>query len=254
VTPPVVRLEQARFGYRGVVAARADLQVEPGEFVAVLGANGSGKSTLVKGMLGLVERYGGEVAWFGQPLGSLRERWRIGYVPQRQLAASPIPATIDELVRSGRVARAGLVGRPRAEDRRAVDAAIDAVALGEHRRRRVGELSGGQQRRALVARALAGDPDALVLDEPLAGVDRENQQALADTLATLAARGATLVVVLHELGALEPLVTRAVVMAAGEVGFDGPPAEAPAELDAAHHDHDTHAAPEPVSRLGLFPR
>lgn len=254
MTVPVLRLDEVRFGYRGSVAARADLHVDSGEVVAVLGANGSGKSTLVKGMLGLVDRYGGEVSWFGQPLGALGERWRIGYVPQRQLAASPIPATVEELVRSGRVARTGVLGRHRAPDRRAVDAAIEAVALGDQRRLRVGELSGGQQRRALVARALAGEPDALVLDEPLAGVDRENQQALADTLSVLAERGATLIIVLHELGTLEPLVTRTVLLAAGEVAFDGAPNDAPTELHAAHHDHDPHAAPEPIARLGLFSR
>ena len=89
MTDPVVRLDDVRFGYRGAIAAHADLDIDSGEVVAVLGANGSGKSTLVKGTLGLVDRYGGEVTWFGQPLGALGDRWRIGYVPQRQLAASP---------------------------------------------------------------------------------------------------------------------------------------------------------------------
>jgi zinc transport system ATP-binding protein len=255
VTEPVVRLRDAVFGYRGVVAARADLEIAPGEVVAVLGPNGSGKSTLIKGMLGLIDCYGGDVEWFGSPLGRFSERWRIGYVPQRQLAVSPIPVTVEELVRSGRVARTGVLGRYRVSDRRAVAAAINTVGLADQRRVPVGQLSGGQQRRALVARGLGGGADVLLLDEPLAGVDRENQQALTATFTALVAGGATLLVVLHELGPLDTLVTRTVSLAAGEVVYDGPATQAPPELVAAHGDVDPHGgAQESVPRLGLFPR
>jgi len=255
VTVPAVHVRQARFGYRGTVAACADLRIDPGEVVAVLGPNGSGKSTLVKGMLGLVDCYSGEVEWFGHPLSGFRDRWRVGYVPQRQLAASPIPATVEELVRSGRVARTGVLGRFRVGDRQAVDEAIDTVGLTDRRRLPVGQLSGGQQRRALVARGLAGGPDVLVLDEPFAGVDRDSQLALAATFSELVTRGATLVIVLHELGPLVTLVTRTVCLADGEVVYDGPPGQTPAELQGDHANLDPHGSPpDPVSRLGLFPR
>jgi len=255
VTPPVVRLADASFGYSGTVAARADLQIEAGEVVAVLGSNGSGKSTLVKGMLGLVECYGGTTEWFGRPADAFHERWRVGYVPQRQLAASPIAATLEELVRSGRVSRMGLFGRYRSADRQAVAHAIGVVGLDDRRRVPVRQLSGGQQRRALVARALAGEADVLLLDEPFAGVDRESQEALAETFRMLAARAVTLIVVLHELGPLDGVVTRSVCLDAGEVVYDGVPAQSPTP---AHGDHDPHGDSESAHRtrpgLGLFPQ
>src|SRR5690606_2866200 len=127
----------------------------------------------------LVDCYGGHTAWFGEPGRAPAERWRVGYVPQRQLGATPVPVTVAEVVRSGRVARAGVFGRHRAADRAAVESAIDAVGLAGRERTPVAELSGGQQRRVLVARALASDAEVLVLDEPFAGVDAENQAALA---------------------------------------------------------------------------
>ncbi|MDO8388990.1 MAG: metal ABC transporter ATP-binding protein [Actinomycetota bacterium] len=255
---PVVRLVGAGFGYEGVVAARADLVVQAGEVVALLGANGSGKSTIIKGMLGLIDHLGGEVEWFGRPMASFRERWRVGYVPQRELAASPVPATLDEVVRSGRVARIGLLGRYRAADRRAVARAIRTVGLDERRRTPVRQLSGGQQRRALVARALAGDAEVLVLDEPFAGVDHESQEALAATFRDLAANGVTLIVVLHEVGPLEGVVTRSVCIDNGEVLYDGPPGQRPASMPDdpdphGGHDHHHSGDHEQRPRLGLLP-
>ncbi|HWL43537.1 MAG TPA: metal ABC transporter ATP-binding protein [Ilumatobacter sp.] len=239
LTAPVVRLADVAYGYAGATAVRAALAIEPGEVVAVLGPNGSGKSTLVKGMLGLVDCYGGATEWFGRPDGSLRERWRVGYVPQRQPGLTPVPVTVTEMVRSGRVARVGVFGRHRGADRAAVAAAIDTVGLSHRRTTPVGDLSGGQQRRVLVARALASEAEVLVLDEPFAGVDAENQDALATTFTTLATRGVTLIVVLHELGALAPLITREVCLVGGTVDYDGPPSAHPADHVHDHHD-DPH--------------
>jgi zinc transport system ATP-binding protein len=255
LTGPVVALRDARYGYQGEVRVRADLSVALGEVVAVLGPNGSGKSTLIKGMLGLVDSLGGATEWFGQPLHEWRERWRVGYVPQRQLPASPIPATVAEVVRSGRVARNGVLGRYRAGDRRAVAEALATVGLADRRNSPIGHLSGGQQRRALVARALASEADVLVFDEPFAGVDAESQEELADTFRQLADRGVTQIVVLHELGPLDDVITRAIVLVDGAVVYDGPAAERPHELSYDHHHHHddepSYGPPDGEPRIGL---
>ena len=256
MSPPVLRLADASFGYRGVVAAHADLRADVGEVVALVGANGSGKSTLMKGALGLIDCYGGEVEWFGQPFDRLERRSVVGYVPQRQPSTSPIPSTLEELVRTGRLARTGILGRYRPSDRRAVAEAIRTVGLDGQHRTPVRELSGGQQRRALVARALAGQADALVLDEPFAGVDQESQEVLAAVFRDLAYSGVTLLIVLHELGPLEGVVTRVVHLAGGVVVLDGEPTQRSAAL-VGLGDHDAHC--DEVEKLGprmfgLFPR
>jgi zinc transport system ATP-binding protein len=255
VSIPVVRLVDAGFGYAGEAAVRADLRIDTGEVVAVLGPNGSGKSTLVKGMLGLVDACCGGTEWFGQRLAAFDQRWRIGYVPQRGVSTSPIPATLEEVVRSGRVARIGVIGRYRSADRQAVAEAIRTVGLSDRTRTPIRRLSGGQQRRALVARALAGDADVLVLDEPFAGVDHDSQEALAATFTALAGRGVTLIVVLHELGPLDGVITRTICLASGEVVYDGPPALRPAALLHDHGDADPHGGiTHPPTRLGLIGR
>ncbi len=252
---PVVCVRDGRFGYGGRVAVHADLEIAESEVVALLGPNGSGKTTLMKGMLGLVDRMGGSVELFGAPLNELADRSLIGYVPQRQTAAGPIPVTVRELVRSGRLAGRSIARLRTRDDRDAVDAAIAAVDLTDRATAPVSTLSGGQQRRALVARALAGGARVLLLDEPLAGVDQANQEAMAATFAGLIPGGVTIVVVLHELGPLEPLVTRAVCMDSGRVLFDGPIDAAPARLLHLGHDHDPHGGPTDGRHgLGLYPR
>jgi zinc transport system ATP-binding protein len=124
----------------------------------------------------------------------------------------------------------------RAADRAAVRDALAAVDLADRARDGVAVLSGGQQQRVLIARALAGQPDLLVLDEPTAGVDLAHQQVFADLLTTLTERGVTVVLVAHELGPLAPLITRSVVMRDGRVAYDGPPVETFTDVHAhAHH-------------------
>jgi zinc transport system ATP-binding protein len=251
VTPPVLDLRGACVAYDGRLAlAGVDLRVDAGEVVALLGANGSGKSTLVRALLGLVPLASGSVALFGTPLERFRDWPRVGYVPQRTTAASGVPATVREVVATGRLSRLGRFRRMRGADRDAVTAALETVDLLDRSRDSVGTLSGGQQQRVLIARALASEPDLLVLDEPTAGVDAANQQALSDTMRRLARRGTTVVVVTHELGQLHDLVRRAVTLSHGRVLHDGPPPE-PDHLhlhdpDHAHPPHeDRREAPSP---------
>jgi zinc transport system ATP-binding protein len=150
-----------------------------------------------------------------------------------------VPATVREVVASGRVGRRGLLRPTSSADRRAVQSALEVVGLADRASYGVSQLSGGQQQRVLIARALAGEPDLLVLDEPTAGVDLPNQRALAEALGRLKARGATILLVAHEIGPMMPLIDRTVVMRDGLVAYDGPPLTQEVASHTHHeHDHD----------------
>ncbi len=212
------------------------ISVGRGEAVALLGGNGSGKSTLVRTLLGLVPARRGTVELFGKPLAEFRRWSDIGYVPQHS-TASLSGAKVKEVVASGRLSRRTPFVPPRAVDRTAVAASLAAVGMSDRADDRLSLLSGGQQQRVLIARALAGEPDLLVLDEPTAGVDLAHQQVLADLLRSLITTGTAVVVVLHEAGALGPLIDRAVVLQDGRVTHDGPVdplGQAPAQHHAGH--------------------
>jgi zinc transport system ATP-binding protein len=218
--------------------------LEPGEFVVLLGANGSGKTTLVKALLGLVPLNRGRLEVFGTPLRKFRDWGRIGYVPQRATAASGVPASAFEVVLAGRLARSRKWGPHSKDDARAVRNALELVDMGDKVKEPVETLSGGQQQRVLIARALAGEPDVLVLDEPVSGIDLEHQESFAATLGELNRQGRSVLLVAHALGVIEPLVSRAVVLTQGEVTYDGRPLH---ELHDSHVHHHPHSVEEPPS-------
>lgn len=253
LTPTVLSLRgaTATLGSRPVLRG-IDLTLRRGEVVALLGANGSGKSTAVRSVIGQVPLTGGEVALFGTPLRRFRDWARVGYVPQRTTAASGVPATVREVVSSGRLSRSGLLRWPSKADRAAVRRAIELVGLTDRAKDAVDALSGGQHQRVLIARALAAEPELLIMDEPMAGVDLASQEILAATLRDQVAAGTTVLLVLHELGPLEPLIDRAVVLRDGCVMHDGPPPKALGQHALPGHDHvHPHAAGEPL-RTGLL--
>ena len=210
----------------------ASLRLRRGELVALLGPNGSGKSTLVRAALRLVPLQGGRIELFGQPLARFRAWHRVGWVPQRSGLGQGVPATVREVVESGRLRSPSMLRRFGRHDRAAVEEAIGTVGLAERAADSVTELSGGQQQRVLIARALAAGPDLLLLDEPTAGVDAASQDALAATLAQLAAAGTSVLLVAHELGPLAELVDAAVAISEGRVV---PAATVPAAGVDAHH-------------------
>jgi zinc transport system ATP-binding protein len=244
-TGSVVDVSHAAVGYEGREILRdVTLTVRGGEVVAILGANGSGKSTLVRTILGLVPLRRGEIELFGTPRRRFTDWARVGYVPQRLGAGSGVPATVGEVVSSGRLARRGIFRMPGAADRTAVHEALADVGLLDRIGDPVATLSGGQQQRTLIARALAGRPDLLVLDEPTAGVDAASQEAFAAALGRFRARGGTILLVAHELGPLQPLIDRAVVVHEGRIAYEGPPPEPAGHHADPDHDHvHPHAAP-----------
>jgi zinc transport system ATP-binding protein len=235
-----IRLRDASIGYGDVpIVAHVDLTVRHGEAVAVLGSNGSGKTTLARGLLGLATVLGGEVRVLGAPVGRLPDqRGRVGYVPQRHTVSGAVPATVREVVGVGRLARLGLFRRLGPGDRSAVADAVAAVGLADRINDPVASLSGGQQRRVLVARALAAEPELLIMDEPTAGVDAASQEALAAVLADVSATGTTLAVVTHETGPLSGVLRRAIVVDHGRIRYDGPLAGAGPDTDGHHHSGD----------------
>jgi zinc transport system ATP-binding protein len=180
---------------------------------------------LLRVLLGLLAPDAGSVRIFGEDPRHLKQRWRVGYVPQRPTVERELPATVDEVVTAGRLARRGWQRRLTNEDRAAIDHALEEVALTSLRDRRVSELSGGQQQRAFIAKALAGEPRLLVADEPVAGVDAESQRRFRDSLTHLvASHEAAVLLVSHELGAVADDLDRVVVLKR-RVLFDGPPAD-----------------------------
>ncbi|MCB0913297.1 MAG: ATP-binding cassette domain-containing protein [Propionibacteriaceae bacterium] len=218
----------------------ASFAVRPGEMVAILGNNGSGKTTLMRALLGLVPHHG-EISLFGTRLEEFRTWNRIGYVPQRG-GILVQQATAREVVASGRLGTRRPFLPASAADRAAVDAALAEVGLADRARYPFVRLSGGQQQRVLIARALATGADLMVWDEPLAGVDQKTQELLAGVAARLKDRGATIVMVLHELGCFRKLIDRSIVLADGRVM---PPGYSHHEHDHGHddepgHDHAEH--------------
>jgi zinc transport system ATP-binding protein len=225
-----LRLERVSFAYgHGPPVLRdVDLGVERGEFVAIAGPNGGGKTTLVRLVVGLEQPTSG--------LLELQARG-VGYLAQRAQTGIEAPVTVRELVSTGRASRARLLGPLSRADRDVVREAIDRVGLIPQADRRLATLSGGQQQRAFIAKALAAEPELLVLDEPTTGVDVEAQEAIAALLQRLRSElEVTILYVSHEFGAVERFVER-IVLVRGGIVFDGPPSALPGVWHDPSHVH-----------------
>lgn len=218
---PVIRLADVTFGYAATpVVEGVSLTVDPGEYVAIVGPNGSGKSTLMQLMLGLRTPDTGVATLFGERADRFDDGERIGYVAQHASAAKEMPVTVREVVKMGRFPHVGF-GRLSAADWSVVDDALATVGISAFADRRIAQLSGGQRQRAFIARALAGEADVLVLDEPTVGVDAESVSAFYDLLSTLNDGGITVLLIEHDLGAVVEHADR-VVCLNREIYFDGP--------------------------------
>jgi ABC-type Mn2+/Zn2+ transport system ATPase subunit len=219
--PPALRLDDASFGYEGrAVLAQVSFEVARGEFLALVGPNGSGKTTLLRGILGLVPRLAGRVDF-----GFDRRAHPPGYVPQKDGLDAIFPLTAHEVVLMGTYARLGPLRPVTRVERAAAADALAQVGLTEVSEHPFWALSGGQKQRVLIARALAGAPEVVFLDEPTAGVDPGAATTIMEVIARLnRERGLTVLLVSHHLRLVRTLVPSVVWVDQGRARR-GPTAE-----------------------------
>ncbi len=237
---------------RRTILSIDSLRVDRGEFVGLLGPNGAGKSTLLRCLLGMQPHAHGGVQVLGQPVermgsGALAHlRRRMGYVPQILPAHSEMPLTVREVVAIGRTGIAGLLRPLRADDWRIVDDWLGRLGLTTLAHRGFGEISGGEQRKTLLARAMVQNPELLLLDEPTANLDLGWRERIVELIETLYREThITVILVCHELEVLPRCNSRVVVLEAGRITADGSPAETltagriqqlyGSALDVVHH-------------------
>ena len=216
-------------GYDSHVALEdVSFSLERGSLVGLVGPNGSGKSTILKVMLGLHRPWRGSVRLFGE--GPAAGRRRVGYAPQSELVDWSFPVTVEDVVGMGRIGRlpgraavrASPWRRPDPEDRRIVGRCLERVRLGSLAKRPIGELSGGEQRRMLIARALAREPEILLLDEPMAGLDAASQHDVLHLFEGLRDEGKTLLVATHDLSCVAGCFDHAVCLNRKVIAFGEP--------------------------------
>jgi len=191
---PVLEVRDLTVHYGNVLALESvSFTIQQGECVAIIGSNGAGKSTLLKAILGLIRADSGSVTVHAEhPL-------PLGYVPQHEGIRLDFPVTVEDVVMMGRIRQIGWLRFPRKRDWQVVEEAMARAGIIDLRRRQIGELSGGQRRRAFIARALAQEAECLLLDEPMSGVDAAAQTDLIDTLHQLSREGMTVVMTTHDL-------------------------------------------------------
>jgi len=216
----LVRLERAVIGYRTPLLPPLDLSVRSGTTLGVLGPNGAGKTALLKSMLGLLPLLGGRLVFpMGRPP-------RVGYVPQRDRLDQSWPLSVLDVVLMGRTSLLGPLRRFGARDRQRAREALDEIGMGELADRPLYALSGGQHQKVLIARALAADPELLVLDEPTSAMDPAAERVLLDLVARLkSAHNLSVVLVTHQLTAIPGFATDVALVDRERALFEVGPAE-----------------------------
>lgn len=203
---PYIELNNVSFSYDSAAPVIENLTftVRKGEYLGIIGPNGGGKTTLIKVILGLIHPTEGAVMLFGKDCHDFKEKYRIGYVPQRITQADKnFPATVFEVVRTGRIARLGFFERFTKEDIEAVERTMEISGIAKYRDTLVGNLSGGERQRVFIARALASEPDVLILDEPTVGVDIGAQKTFYEFLSSLnREQKITIIFVSHDVDAV----------------------------------------------------
>jgi zinc transport system ATP-binding protein len=201
----LIACRDAAFGYDGyAVISALNFTVEPGDYLCIVGKNGSGKSTLVKGLLRLLDPLQGSVTFYGE-----FKRGAVGYLPQQIAVQKDFPAGAFEIILSGAAGRMGLRPFYSAKEKQRSRDIMEQLGIGDLRDRCFRELSGGQQRRVLIGRALCASSEAFVLDEPTAGLDPAASSELYALLQRINREmGVTIIMVSHDIGAAERHATK----------------------------------------------
>jgi len=209
-TKNIIEVSGVSFAYNeDLVLENVDLNIHKGDYLGVIGPNGGGKTTLIKIMLGLLMPKIGVVKMFGEDIQSFEDWSKVGYVPQKVINFDVnFPATVFEVVAMGRYGKRGLFKSLTKEDKRIIGDSLKQVEMFEFKNRIIGDLSGGQQQRVFIARALAGQPEVIFLDEPMAGVDSLAQDQFYQLLKKLNHElDLTLVFISHDIEAVVNEVT-----------------------------------------------
>lgn len=208
-----ISVEDVTVRYGNILALdHASVHVGAGRISALVGMNGSGKSTLFKTIVGSVTPTTGSVRLAGKTPAAARRAGLVGYVPQSEAIDWTFPISVRDVVMTGRYGRLGPTRRPRRVDHEAVDEALARVELTDHADRQIGQLSGGQRKRAFVARGIAQQASILLLDEPFAGVDKRTEGTITALLRELADAGTTILVSTHDLQVLPELADEAILL------------------------------------------
>ncbi len=199
----VVNIDNVSYRFNSaLVLENISFTVNKGDFVGIIGPNGAGKTTLFRSMLGLLEDYQGRITFFGEDIRKNRNiLQKIGYIPQKNSTDQGFPATVEEIVSLGITSR-----RP---SKNKINHAIETVGLFDQKTKRIGELSGGQQQRVLIAKALANEPELLILDEPVTGIDLKTQNKFYVLLKKLNEENKiTIIWASHDLDAVKKLANK----------------------------------------------
>ena len=219
----IINLKNITARYQKVIALHdVNLNIYPQDYIGIFGPNGSGKTTLLKVILGLIKPFTGEITKFDSS--NLKKRqYKIGYVPQNPTVSKTFPATVLEVVEMGLYGKVGFLKPLRPEHRKMAEQALHYVHMGNYKNRPIGHLSGGELQKVMVARALAFEPEIILLDEPTSSLDFVMTRDLMELLSELNKKlKMTVICVNHHLDLLVPFCNRILIMNK-TILFDGLP-------------------------------
>ncbi|MBE9204214.1 metal ABC transporter ATP-binding protein [Synechocystis salina LEGE 06099] len=190
----------------------ATCTVEPGTITALVGPNGSGKSTLFKSIMGFLQPSQGRVRIGGFPVQKAQKQQLMAYVPQADEVDWNFPVSVFDVVMMGRYGYMNVLRIPSPKDRRLVMESLERVGMVKYRDRQIGELSGGQKKRAFLARALAQEGKVILLDEPFTGVDVKTEKGMIDLLMELRDEGHTILISTHDLASISTFCDHTILL------------------------------------------